>query len=331
MKRPGDDVKIFTGSSNPQLAGEVCRLLGMSPGQAAISRFSSGEIYVNIGESVRGADVYVLQSFCSPVNEHFVELLVMIDALKRSSAGMINVILPYYGYARQEKQDTIREPISAKVVADVLTTVGAERVITMDLHAPAIQGFFNIPVDHMTALDLFADYLRKKDLQDAVIVSPDAGRAKTAERLATYLDLPVALMNKRRPKHNEAEITHVIGDVRGKVPIIIEDMIDTGGTIIKVVDSLVEHGARPEVILCATHAVFSHPATYRLQHPSIQEVVVTDTFPIQDLKMEKLKVLSVAPLFAEAVDRIHNNRSISMLSIESRGNSTATDDDPVQP
>ena len=330
MKRPGEDVKIFTGSSNPKLAGEVCRLLGMSLGQAAISRFSSGEIYVNISESVRGADVYVLQSFCAPVNEHFVELLVMIDALKRSSAGMINVILPYYGYARQEKQDSIREPISAKVVADVLTTVGAERVITMDLHAPAIQGFFNIPVDHMTALDLFADYLRKKDLSDFVIVSPDAGRAKTAERLATYLDLPLALMNKRRPKHNEAEITHVIGDVRSKVPIIIEDMIDTGSTIIKVVDSLVEHGARPEVILCATHAVFSHPAMHRLQHPSIQEVVVTDTFPIQELKMQKLKVLSVAPLIAEAVDRIHHNRSISMLSIESRGNGAAPDDEPAQ-
>lgn len=317
MKRPGDDVKIFSGSSNPRLAQDVCRLLGMPLGGAKLSRFQSGEVYVGISESVRGADVYVIQSFSHPVNEHFVELMVMIDALKRSSAGMINVIAPYYGYARQEKQDTPREPITAKMVADVLTTVGAERIITMDLHAAAIQGFFNIPVDHMTSLDLIADYLRKKDLSQAVVVSPDAGRAKTAERLATYLDLPVALMNKRRPKHNESEITHVIGDVKGKIPIIIEDMIDTGGTIVKVIEGLVENGAQPCAILCATHALFSPPAVQRLDHPAIAEVVVTDTLPIQDLNMPKLNVLSVAPLFAEAIQRIHNNESISKLFGES--------------
>ncbi|ASS76523.1 ribose-phosphate pyrophosphokinase [Tumebacillus algifaecis] len=317
MKRPAKDVKIFSGSSNPELVHEVCRMLGVPLGVAKLSRFQSGETYVSIEESVRGADVYVFQSFSHPVNDHFVELLVMIDALKRSSAGMINVILPYYGYARQEKQDQPREPITAKLVADVLTTVGAERVITMDLHAPAIQGFFNIPVDHITALDLIADYLRTKDLSRAIIVSPDAGRAKTAERLATYLDLPVALMNKRRPKHNEAEITHVIGEVKDKVPIIIEDMIDTGGTLVKVIEGLVEHGARKEGILCATHAVFSHPAHERLNHPLIKEVVVTDTLPIQRLDaLPKLKVLSVAPLFAEAIERIHTNRSISSLSLD---------------
>lgn len=318
MKRPGDDVKIFSGSSNPRLAQDVCRLLGMQLGEAKLSRFQSGEVYVGINESVRGADVYVIQSFSHPVNDHFVELMVMIDALKRSSAGMINVIAPYYGYARQEKQDAPREPITAKMVADVLTTVGAERIITMDLHAAAIQGFFNIPVDHMTSLDLIADYLRKKNLKDAVVVSPDAGRAKTAERLATYLDLPVALMNKRRPKHNEAEITHVIGDVKDKIPIIIEDMIDTGGTIVKVIEGLVENGARPEAILCATHALFSSPAVERLNDAAaISEVVVTDTMPIQDLQMPKLRVLSAAPLFAEAIHRIHNNRSISKLFGES--------------
>lgn len=317
MKRPSEDVKIFSGSSNPLLAAEICRLLGTEVGAAELSRFSSGEIYVGIGESVRGADVYVLQSFSHPVNEHFVELMVMIDALKRSSAGMINVIIPYYGYARQEKQDRSREPITAKMVADVLTTVGADRVITMDLHAPAIQGFFDIPVDHMTALDLIADHLRKKDLTDHIVISPDAGRAKTAERLATYLDLPVALMNKRRPKHNEAEITHVIGDVQGKIPIIIEDMIDTGGTIVKVAEGLVEHGALPHVILCATHAVFSDPALKRLQHPAIREVIVTDTLPVGSPTMQKLRVLSVAPLIAEAIDRIHHNRSISKLFSES--------------
>jgi ribose-phosphate pyrophosphokinase len=326
VKRQGNHVKIFSGSSNPELAQEVCDLLGLSLGSAKLSRFQSGETYVSIEESVRGADVYVIQSFSHPVNEHFVELLVMIDALKRSSAGMINVILPYYGYARQEKQDAPREPITAKMVADVLTTVGAERIITMDLHAPAIQGFFDIPVDHMTSLDLIADYLRQKDLHNAIIVSPDAGRAKTAERLATYLDLPLALMNKRRPKHNEAEITHVIGDVAGKVPIIIEDIIDTGGTIGKVVDGLVENGARPEVILCATHAIFSHPAQERLQHPAIQEVVVTNTLPIQGVhKMKNLVVLSSAPLFAEAIHRIHHNRSISMLFGETNRANLADD------
>lgn len=318
MKRTStEDVKIFSGTSNPQLAAEVCRLLGVPLGAATISRFQSGEIYVNIGESVRGSDVYVFQSFSPPVNENFVELLVIIDALKRSSAGRINIIIPYYGYARQEKQDQPREPITAKMLADVLTTVGAERVITMDLHAPAIQGFFDIPVDHMSALDLFADDLRRHDLSQAVVVSPDAGRAKTAERLATYLDLPFALMNKRRPKHNEAEITHVIGDVRDKVPIIIEDMIDTGGTLIKVVEGLVENGARPEVILCATHAVFSHPAVERLNHPAVAEVVVTDTLPAVWEQQPKLRQLSVAPLFAEAIHRIHHNRSISKLFLES--------------
>ncbi|MGZ4032670.1 MAG: ribose-phosphate diphosphokinase [Tumebacillaceae bacterium] len=329
MKRQGNHVKIFSGSSNPALAEEVCALLGLPLGSAKHSRFQSGETYVSIEESVRGADVYVIQSFSHPVNEHFVELLVMIDALKRSSAGMINVILPYYGYARQEKQDAPREPITAKMVADVLTTVGAERIITMDLHAAAIQGFFDIPVDHMTSLDLIADYLRQKDLSNAIVVSPDAGRAKTAERLATYLDLPVAIMNKRRPKHNEAEITHVIGDVKGKVPIIIEDMIDTGGTIVKVVDGLVENGARPEVLLCATHAIFSHPAPQRLQHPAIKEVVVTNTLPIQDVhKMNNLVVLSSAPLFAEAIHRIHHNRSISMLFADPGRTNACEDGEP---
>jgi len=319
VMRPRENVKIFTGSSNPLLAEAVCRLLDLPLGAVTLSRFASGETYAHFGESVRGADVYVIQSFSHPVNENFVELLVMIDALKRSSAGMINVIIPYFGYARQEKQDMPREPIAAKMVADVLTTVGAERVITMDLHSAAIQGFFNIPVDHMTALDLFCDYLRGKDLTNAVVVSPDAGRAKTAERFATYLDLPFALMNKRRPKHNEAEITHVIGDVKGKIPIIIEDMIDTGGTIIKVVDGLVENGARPEVILLATHAVFSDPARVRLMHPSIREVVVTDTLPVQQLSQQipKLRLVSTAPLFAETIHRIHNNRSITMLFGES--------------
>jgi len=308
--------KIFSGSSHPQLSAEIAKILGLSLGKVELSRFRNGEIYVNFQESVRGADVYVIQPFAHPVNDNFVELMVMVDALKRSSAGMINAIVPYYAYARQEKQDVPREPISAKMVADVLTTVGVQRVLTFDLHAAAIQGFFNIPVDHLTALDLLADHLKNQSItKDAVVVSPDAGRAKTAERLATMLDLPFAIMHKRRPGHNEADITHVIGDVKDKVPIIIEDIIDTGGTIIKVVEMLVAHGARPEVHIYATHAVFSPPATERLNHPAIGEIVVTNTLPVAKDAIPKLTVVSVAPMLAEAITLIHNNMSVSRFRV----------------
>jgi ribose-phosphate pyrophosphokinase len=304
-------IKLFSGSSHPTLTAEIAELLGMQLGRVCLKQFNSGEIYVKFEESVRGADVYILQTFSPPVNDHLVELLVMVDALKRSSVGKINVILPYYGYARQEKQSVPREPITAKMIADILTTVGVQRVITFDLHASAIQGFFNIPVDHLTALDLLANTVRAQvNRQRAVVVSPDAGRAKTAEKFATLLDLPFAIMHKKRPNHNEAVVTHVIGDVENKTPIIIEDMIDTGGTLVQVVESLVENGADPAVI-CATHAVFSKPIKDRLTHPGIARVVVTNTLPVTDCSFQRLQIVSVAPILSQAILRIHQNRSVT--------------------
>jgi len=307
-----DKVRIFSGSSNPVLAERICAELGQSLGKLKVSRFKSGEVYVHFEESIRNCDVFLLQSFSHPINDHFVELLVMIDAAKRASARTINIIVPYYGYARQERKAAPREPISAKMVADVLTTVGADRVITIDLHAPAIQGFFNIPVDHLTALDLISDYLKSKKLGETVVVSPDAGRASTAEKLANYLDSPFAIMIKKRPAHNESVITHVIGDVEGKSAVIIEDMIDTGSTIVNVVESLKERGAK-DIFVCATHPVFSDNALARLDHPAISEVVVTDSIGLPADKPDRFKVISVAPMLAEATRIIIQGGSISTL------------------
>lgn len=304
-------VRLFSGSSNPKLAERICLDLGVELGNVKLSRFKSGEIYVHYEESVRNCDVFLIQSLSSPINDHFVELLVMIDAAKRASARTVNILLPYYGYARQERKSAPREPISAKMVADVLTTVGATRVITIDLHAPAIQGFFNIPVDHLTALDLISEYLQKQEIENPIIVSPDAGRASTAEKLANQLDSPFAIMIKKRPDHNESVITHVIGDVKGRTPIIIEDLIDTGTTIVNVVEGLKERGAL-DGFVCATHPVFSGPALQRLDHPNIRQVVVTDSIQISD-HPERFKVLTVAPMLAEAIRIITNGGSISTL------------------
>ncbi|UOF92762.1 ribose-phosphate pyrophosphokinase [Fodinisporobacter ferrooxydans] len=309
-------MKLFSGLSHQALAEEVAALIRVPLGNVRLGRFRSGEIYVNFEESVRGKDVYILQSFSPPINEHFMELLVMVDALKRSSVGTINAIIPYYGYARQEKQDKPREPITAKMIADMLTTIGVQRVITFDLHAPAIQGFFNIPVEHLTALDVLAEAVRTLRLENAVVVSPDAGRVKTAEKFANLLDLPFAIVHKRRPGHHEAAVTHIIGDVKGKTPIIIEDMIDTGGTILKVVERLMENGAKPAIV-CATHAVFSPPAQEKLNHPGIEKMIVTNTLPIEERSFERLQIVSVAPLLAEAISRIHEHRSISIIWQES--------------
>ncbi|MBE9917733.1 ribose-phosphate pyrophosphokinase [Paenibacillus donghaensis] len=305
-------VRIFSGSSNPLLAQSICESLGAELGDVTISRFKNGEIYVNYEESIRNCDVFLVQSFSHPINEMFVELLVMIDAAKRASARTINIVVPYYGYARQERKSAPREPISAKMVADVLTTCGASRVITIDLHAPAIQGFFNIPVDHLTTLDLIGDYLKSLNLARMVIVSPDAGRAKTAEKLANYLDSPFSIMFKKRPAHNESVITHVIGDVEGRTPVIIEDQIDTGSTIINVVESLRERGAS-EAIVCATHGVFSDHALQRLNHPHIREVVVTDSIAASGDRPEWLKVLTVAPILSTAVRIILEGGSLATL------------------
>lgn len=310
------DLKVFAGTSVPEFGQQVAQELGISLGQVTIKRFACGEIYVRFLETVRGHDVFVIQSVCPPVNDNLVELLIMVDALRRASAGRINAVIPHYGYARQERKDASREPISARMVADLLETVGVDRVITVDLHAPAIQGFFKIPVDHLTALPILADYYRKKNLTNAAVVALDAGGIKNAEKLARRLDLPLVGMYKRHPAHNVAQVTHVIGDVAGKTPIIIEDMIDTGGTLVEGVKALLNHGAKPEVYVCATHPVFSDPITERLQHPAIKEVVVTNTIPIPQAKMlPKITVMSLAPLVAAAIRRVHEETSVSELFV----------------
>ncbi|RKP49800.1 ribose-phosphate pyrophosphokinase [Cohnella endophytica] len=305
-------LRIFSGSSNPLLANKIADHLGLPLGKIKLSRFKSGEVYVHYEETIRNCDVFLVQSLSHPINDYFVELLVMIDAAKRASARTINVVLPYYGYARQERKAAPREPISAKMVADVLTTVGAHRIVTIDLHAPAIQGFFNIPVDHLTALDLISDYLKSKNIRNPVVVSPDAGRASTAEKLANQLDCSFAIMIKKRPAHNESVITHVIGDVQGCTPIIIEDMIDTGTTIVNVVEGLKERGAE-DGFVCATHPLFSGPALQRLDHPNIREVVVTDSILLPEERSDRFKVISVAPMLAEATRIIMEGGSISTL------------------
>ncbi|WP_438435026.1 ribose-phosphate diphosphokinase [Gorillibacterium sp. sgz500922] len=306
------NLKIFSGSSNPKLAEEISRVLDRPLGKVKLSRFKSGELYCLYEEPVRNCDIFIVQTFSHPINEHFVELLVMIDAAKRASARTINLVVPYYGYSRQERKAAPREPISAKMVADVLATVGADRVITVDLHAAAIQGFFNIPVDHLTALDLISDYIRKKNIPNPIVVSPDAGRATTAERLANILNAPFAIMIKKRPAHNESVITHVIGEVEGYTPVIIEDMIDSGGTIVNVVEGLKERGAGDSYV-CATHPIFSGPALQRLDHPNIKEVVITDTIAIPDDHAARFKVISVAPLLANAIHIVTEGGSISSL------------------
>lgn len=307
-----NNVKIFSGSSNPKLAQHICDELGLPLGKIKLSRFKSGEIYCLYEESVRNCDVFIVQTFSHPINEHLVETLIMMDAAKRASARTINLVLPYYGYSRQERKTAPREPISAKLLADLLHTAGASRVITIDLHAPAIQAFFDFAVDHLTALDLISDYVNKKNIKNPVIVSPDAGRATTAERLANIMDAPFAMMIKKRPAHNEAVITHVIGDVKDRTPIIIEDLIDTGTTIVNVVEGLKERGAH-DVFVCATHGVFSGPALERLDHPNIREVVITDSLPIPDNCPERFTILSVAPLLANAIRIVKDGGSISSL------------------
>lgn len=305
-------LRIFAGSSNPVLAQRICDELGQPLGKIKLSRFKSGEIYCLYEESIRNCDVFLVQTFSHPINEHLMELLVMIDAAKRASARTINLVLPYYGYSRQERKSAPREPISAKLVADLLTTAGAHRVVTIDLHAPAIQGFFNIPVDHLTALDLISDYIRKKRIDNPVVVSPDAGRATTAERLANNLDSPFAIMIKKRPKHNESVITHIIGDVKGRTPIIIEDLIDTGSTIINVVEGLKELGAN-DAYICATHPVFSGSAIRRLDHPNIKEVVLTDSILLPEPIPERFKIISMAQLLSDAIRIVTEGGSISTL------------------
>jgi ribose-phosphate pyrophosphokinase len=311
----GDQIKLFAGSATHDLAQNVADHLGLQLAQGNVTQFPDGESRVLIEESVRGCDCYIIQSTCAPVNHNIMELLVFIDALRRASAWRINAVIPYFGYARQDKKVQAREPITAKLVANMLEKAGIHRVITIDLHAGQIQGFFDVPVDHLTALDILSGYLRKTDLSQSVIVSPDVGRATEGRRLANTLGVDLAILYKRRRSPTETEVSHVIGEVNGKRPIMIDDMISTAGTVTRAVDALIELGSIPEITLAATHPVFIPPAIDRLAHPAIKEVVVTDTIPYQG-HLGKINVLSVAPLLASAIRNVHDNQSVSQLFSE---------------
>ncbi len=287
----------------------------MPLGDVSIQRFADGETYVQYNESVRGADAFIIQPTCPPVDNNLVELLILIDAMRRASADRITAVLPYFGYARQEKKDRPREAITAKLIADVLAASGADRVITLDLHADAIQGFFNIPVDHLTARGMFADYFQQKGLENLVIVSPDEGRVKQARKLVRQLNAPLAVGYKHHEGHGHTEITDLAGDVKGKTPIILEDMITTGGSIIECVNALIKNGAKPEIYVAATHGVLAANAVDRLNdHPAIAEVVVTDSVPLPEEKRRpKITQLSVAAMFGEAIHRVNQDMSVSSL------------------
>jgi len=304
---------IFTGRANPELGREITNYVGVELGKVDISTFSNGEIYAKYRESVRGSDSFIIQSFCEPVNDNLMELLVMVDALKRASAARISAVIPYYAYARQDKKSTSREPISAKLIADLLTVAGVDRVLTMDLHAGQIQGFFNVPVDHLTALPILARYFKNLGLDDLIVVSPDVGRVKVAKRCADRLGVSIAVLHKSRPLHNVVEITQLVGEVKGKRALIIDDMIDTAGTIVHGAEALLENGAK-EVYVCATHPILSGPAVERLKNSPIKEVVATNTIPVlPDKRFEKLKVLSIASLFGQVILNVHEDKSVSEI------------------
>jgi len=307
------DYKIFACNSNPELAQKIADIMGKPLGQAVVTKFSDGEISVNILESVRGKDIYVIQSTNNPVNDNLMELLIMIDALKRASAGRINAVIPYYGYARQDRKAKARDPITAKLVADLIVAAGADRVLTMDLHANQIQGYFNIPVDHLVGMPILAKHLIEEHMEDLVVVSPDHGSVTRARNLAQMLNCPIAIIDKRRPEPNKSEIMNIIGNIEGKNCIIIDDMIDTAGTICNAANAIKALGAK-SVRAAATHAILSGPAVERLEASAIEELVLLDTVPLpEEKKLEKMSFLSVAPLFAEAMSRIFNNGSVSDL------------------
>ena len=307
------DFKIFSGNSNHELAEEIASIMGKPLGKSTVSKFSDGEISVSLWETVRGIDTYIVQSTCDPVNDSLMELCIMIDAMKRASAGRINAVIPYYGYARQDRKAKARDPITAKLVADIITSAGADRVVTMDLHAPQIQGYFNIPVDHLLGMPILVKYFREMRLDDLVVVSPDHGSVTRARNMAHPLDAPIAIVDKRRPKANVSEIMNIIGDIEGKNVILVDDMIDTAGTITNAANAMKEMGAK-EVYACATHPVLSGPAIERIQDSAIKELVLLNTIPVaSEKKTDKIKLLSVAPLFAEAMIRIFTNDSISRL------------------
>src|SRR5271169_5066958 len=314
--RVDDKFKIFSGTANEALADEVCAFLGMTRGQALVTRFSDGEAYTQIQENVRGCDVFVLQPTCRPVDEHLMELLLMIDALKRASGRRITAVVPYFGYARQDRKDKPRSPISSKLVADLLTTAGAHRALIVDLHTPQLQGFFNIPVDHLFASPVLVDHFRKLSLPNLTVVSPDAGGVERARFFAKKVDAALAIVDKRRVEVNVAEVMHVIGDVNGRTCLIIDDLIDTAGTLVKTAAALIENGAT-EVYACASHAVLSGPAVQNIAKSVIREVVVTNTIPLtEEAKLEpKIRVLSIAGLIGRAIQANHEETSVSKLFI----------------
>ena len=313
-KAQDSKLKIFSLDSNRPLAEKIAKQMGVPLGKVNVDHFSDGEIKINIEESVRGNDVYIIQSTSAPVNDNLMELLIMVDALRRASAATINVVIPYYGYARQDRKARSREPITAKLVADMLQTDGITRVVALDLHAAQIQGFFDVPVDHLMGAPLLADYLIQRGLdKDVVVVSPDHGGVTRARALAEFLGAPIAIIDKRRPKANVAQIMNIIGDVKGKTAIMIDDMIDTAGTITKGAQALIDAGAK-EVYACCTHPVLSGPAIQRLQDSPIKEVIVTDSIQLpDDKKISKIKQISIAPLISDAIVRIDQNRPISPL------------------
>ena len=309
-----DKFKIFTGSANPPLAEAICQYLGMDLGRAVHEKFSDGEIYFQILENVRGADVFVLQPCCHPVDFHLMELLLMIDAFKRASAWRITAVIPYYCYARQDRKDKPRVPISAKLVADLLETAGASRALTLDLHAPQIQGYFNVPVDHLFAAPVLEEYFKKKNIGPITVVSPDAGGVERARYFAKKIDAPLAIVDKRRVDVDVSEVMHLIGDVQGRPALVIDDIIDTAGTLVKTAEALLKEGATKVYAGC-THAVLSGKAVERLCHAPIEEVVVTDSVPLspEAKKVGKIRVLSVAELLARGIRSIHEETSISEL------------------
>ena len=313
----GKDIKIFSGNSNPELAKAICAKLGLPLGSSETKTFSDGESSVSIYETVRGSDVFVIQSTCMPVNDNLMDLLIMIDALKRASAGRITAVIPYFGYARQDRKTKPRDPISAKLVANLITRAGADRVLTMDLHANQIQGFFDIPVDNLLGAPLFVDYFHEKfaDVHDeTIIVSPDVGSVARVRAFAQKMDMPMAIVDKRRQKANSSEVMNIIGDVRGKHVILLDDMVDTGGSLCHAAQALMEIGGAQDVTACASHGVLSGPAIDRINSSVLDEVIFLDTIPAKPgVKCEKIKYISVAHMFAEAISHIYMETSVSPL------------------
>jgi ribose-phosphate pyrophosphokinase len=310
------DLKIFSGNAHPQLAGEITAHLNIPLSKAELRKFSDGEIFVELKENVRGADVYIIQPTCTPVNDHLMELVIMVDALRRASARRITAVVPYYGYARQDRKNAPRVPISAKVVAEMFMVVGVRRVLCMDLHAGQIQGFFNIPVDHLYAAPVILKYITENFGDDVIMVSPDAGGVERTRAFAKRLNSGLAIIDKRRDKPNECEAMHVVGDVKGKTAILMDDMVDTAGTLCAGAKTLLENGAK-EVHACCSHPVLSGPAIERINNSELKSLVVTNSIPLRGdaLKCEKIVVLSVSRLLAEAIDRIHNEDSVSSLFV----------------